>query len=55
MKYFIFYLKLGKLEILLQTEHDMIMTQSCVYCLFPFPFSLISLESGYTLAFHLSL
>jgi hypothetical protein len=41
--YFIFYL-LGKLENSLQRGHDVIMTQSCVYWLFPFPHSLISLE-----------
>jgi hypothetical protein len=53
--YFIYTLKLGELENSLQREHDVIMTQSCVYCLFPFPHSLIWLESGCTLAFHLSL
>jgi hypothetical protein len=53
--YFIYTLKLGELENSLQREHDVIMTQSCVYCLFPFPHSLILLESGCTLAFHLSL
>ncbi len=57
MKYFIFYIlfKIGEIRKFITNgtwyDHD---TKLCLLP-FPFPYSLISLESGSTLAFHLSL